>query len=58
MNQAPPTNNQPSNQDAVWEPEEEAASEESDEPLVQSDEEDVQPDVLLVGSDESDLPSG
>ncbi|XP_044063776.1 dysbindin-A-like isoform X2 [Siniperca chuatsi] len=71
MNQAPPTNNQPSNQDAVWEQEEEVASEESDEPLVQSDEEDIQPDMSLVGlqdvgtmrgSDESDpagdLPSG
>lgn len=69
--QAPPTNNQASNQDAAWEQEEEAASEESDEPLVQSDEEDVQPDMSLVGlqdvgarrsSDESDpagdLPSG
>ncbi|GAA6217523.1 dysbindin-A-like [Lates japonicus] len=71
MNQAPPTNNQPSNQSAVWEREEEVASEESDEPLVQSDEEDVQPDMSLVGlqdvgtvkgSDDSDstgdLPSG
>ncbi|KAA8591977.1 hypothetical protein FQN60_017351 [Etheostoma spectabile] len=63
---APPTHNQPSNQDAVWEPEDEVASEESDEPLVQSDEEDVQPDVILVGtvrgSDDSDnagdMPSG
>lgn len=71
MNQAPPTNNQPSNQSAVWEREEEVASEESDEPLVQSDEEDVQLDMSLVGlqdvstvkgSDDSDstgdLPSG
>ncbi|XP_037639567.1 dysbindin-A-like [Sebastes umbrosus] len=69
--QAPPTSNQASNQVAVWEQEEEAASEESDEPLVQSDEEDVQPDTSLVGlqdvgtmrgSDDSDtagdLPSG
>lgn len=68
INQTPPTNNQLSNQDAVWEQEEEAAS---DEPLVQSDEEDVKPDMSLVGlqdvgtfrgSDESDptgdLPSG
>uniref|UniRef100_A0A8C9YBJ0 Dystrobrevin binding protein 1a n=1 Tax=Sander lucioperca TaxID=283035 RepID=A0A8C9YBJ0_SANLU len=68
---APPTLNQPSDQDAAREPEDEADSEESDEPLVQSDEEDVQPDVILVGlqevgtvrdSDDSDpagdLPSG
>lgn len=68
MNQAPPTDNQRSNQD---EQEEEVASEESDDPLVQSDEEDVQPDMSLVGlqdvgtrrgSDEcdpaGDLPSG
>ncbi|XP_040901304.1 dysbindin-A-like [Toxotes jaculatrix] len=47
MNQATPTNNQSSNQDAVWE--EEVASGESDEPLVQSDEEDVQLDMSLVG---------
>ncbi len=71
MNQAPCSNNQPSNQNAVLEHEDEVASEESDEPLVQSDEEDVQPDMSLVGlqdngtmkeSDESDpagdLPSG
>ncbi|TDH12241.1 hypothetical protein EPR50_G00069850 [Perca flavescens] len=68
---APPTHNPPSNQDETWQPEDEAAVEESDEPLVQSDEEDVQPDVILVGlqevgtvtgSDDSDpagdLPSG
>ncbi|XP_029307681.1 dysbindin-A-like isoform X2 [Cottoperca gobio] len=48
--QAPPTNNQASSRDAVWEQEEEAASEESDEPLVQSDEEDVQPDMSLPPS--------
>lgn len=71
MTKAPPTSIQASNQDTAWEQEEEAASEESDEPLVQSDEEDVQPDMSLVGlqdvgtvrgSDESDttgdLPSG
>ncbi|XP_033957577.2 dysbindin-A-like [Pseudochaenichthys georgianus] len=72
MIQAPPTKNQASNQAAEWEQEEEgAASEESYEPLVQSDEEDIQPDMSLValqdvgtlrGSDESDpaedLPSG
>ncbi|XP_039973278.1 dysbindin-A [Xiphias gladius] len=71
VNQGPPTNNQTSNQNAVGEQEEEVASEESDEPLVQSDEEDVQLDMSLVGlqdvgtvrgSDESDsagdLPSG
>ncbi|XP_071324407.1 dysbindin-A [Trachinotus anak] len=70
-NQAPPTKDQPPKQDAVWQPEEEVASEESDEPLVQSDEEEVQLDMSLVGlqdvgtargSDESDsagdLPSG
>ncbi|XP_031697190.1 dysbindin-A-like, partial [Anarrhichthys ocellatus] len=63
---APPTTSQASNQDAEWEKDEEAASEESDEPLVQSDEEEVQPDMSLVGlqdvgarrgSDESD-PAG
>ncbi|KAL6108734.1 dtnbp1 [Pungitius sinensis] len=63
---APPTTIQVPNQDAKWEQEEEVASEESDEPLVQSDEEDVQPDMSLVGlqdvgtrsgSDESD-PAG
>ncbi|KAM9353328.1 dysbindin-A-like [Symphorus nematophorus] len=71
MNRTQHINNQPSNQDAAWEQADEAASEESDEPLVQSDEEDVQPDMSLVGlqdattlrcSDESDpaedLPSG
>lgn len=71
LSPAPPTNNQPSSRDAAWQQEEEVASEESDEPVVQSDEEDVQPDMTLVGlqdvgivrgSDESDsageLPSG
>ncbi|XP_053183808.1 dysbindin-A-like isoform X2 [Scomber japonicus] len=70
MNQDPLTSNQLSNQDSAWVQEEEVASEESDEPLVQSDEEDIQPDVSLIGqqnvcpvrgSDESDstgdLPS-
>lgn len=62
-----------SNQDAAWEQEEEeeTGTEESDEPEVQSDEEDVQPDLTLSGlqdvgtlkvSDDSDpaedLPSG
>lgn len=60
-----------SSQDTVWEPVVEAASDESDEPFVQSDEEDVQADMSLVGlqdvgtvrgCDESDLtgdlPSG
>ncbi|XP_068426404.1 dysbindin-A [Clinocottus analis] len=68
---ATPTVSQASNQDAEWEQDEEAASEESNEPLVQSDEEDIQPDMLLVslqdvgerrGSDETnpagDLPCG
>ncbi|XP_047453577.1 dysbindin-A-like [Mugil cephalus] len=74
--QISPTSNQPSSQDAAWQQEdeeeevEEEAGEESDEPLVQLDEEDVQPDMSLValqdvgavrGSDESDssgdLPS-
>lgn len=66
MNQAPPTDHQPSNQDAAWGREEEV---ESDEPLVQSDEEEIQLDMSLIGlqdiervSDESDsagdLPSG
>lgn len=69
LNQASPTNIQSSNQDAVWQ-EEEVANGESDKPVVQSDEEDVQPDISLVviqdvgtirNSDESDsagdLPS-
>ncbi|XP_068590698.1 dysbindin-A isoform X2 [Cebidichthys violaceus] len=65
-NRAPPTTSQTSNQDAEWEQDEDRASEESDEPLVQSDEEEVQPDMSLVGlqdvgtrrgSDESD-PAG
>ncbi|XP_062255428.1 dysbindin-A-like isoform X2 [Platichthys flesus] len=61
MNQAPPTNNKSSNQDAVWGRDEEVASEDSDVPVVQSDEDEVQPDMSLVGvhdveraSDESD----
>lgn len=71
MNHAPPTNAQLFNQDTAIEQEEEAASEERDKPVVQSDEEDVQLDMSLValqevgpvrGSDESDsvgdLPSG
>ncbi|XP_033494789.1 dysbindin-A-like [Epinephelus lanceolatus] len=71
MNLTPPTNNKLSTGDAVGEQEEEVASEECDEPLVQSDEEDIQPDMSLVGlqdvgtvrgSDDSDhagdLPSG
>ncbi|KAM6994646.1 dysbindin-A-like [Tautogolabrus adspersus] len=71
MHQIPPTNNQPSDQEAAWEQEEELCSEESNELVVQSDEEDVQPDVSLTGlqyvgtlkgSDDSDpaedLPSG
>lgn len=49
VNQTPPTPNQLSNQDTAWEQVVEAASDESDEPLVQSDEEDVQADMSLVG---------
>lgn len=48
MNQTPLANNQ----DAVWEHVEEADSVESDEPLVQSDEDDIQPDVLLLAQQE------
>lgn len=64
---APPTVSQGSYQDTEWEQDKEAASEKSDEPLVQSDEEDVQPDMLLANfhdicarraSDAGDLPSG
>ncbi|XP_074540550.1 dysbindin-A-like [Halichoeres trimaculatus] len=71
MQQTPPTNTQSSNQDAAWEQEEETGTEESDEPEIQSDEEDIQPDLSLSGlqdvgtlkvSDDSDpaedLPSG
>ncbi|XP_026149209.1 dysbindin-A-like isoform X2 [Mastacembelus armatus] len=49
MNQAYPTTNQLPNQDVVQEQDEEVASRDSDEPVVQSDEEDVQPDMSLVG---------
>lgn len=48
MNQTPPTNNQLYNQAVEWEQEHIAASEESDEPVVQPDEEDIQPDMSLV----------
>lgn len=71
MQQTPPTKTKSPTQDAAWEQEEETGTEESDEPEVQSDEEDVQPDLSLsalqdVGtlkvSDDSDpaedLPSG
>ncbi|XP_042345405.1 dysbindin-A-like [Plectropomus leopardus] len=67
----PPTNTHVSTEETAWDQEEDAASEESGEPLVQSDEEDVQPDMSLIGlqdvgtvrgSDDSDptgdLPSG
>lgn len=63
LSQGPPTNNQLANQGAARGHEEEVASEESDEPLVQSDDEDVQVDMSLVvlpeagpvrSSDESD----
>nr|XP_046255280.1 dysbindin-A-like [Scatophagus argus] len=49
MSQTPPTNKQLSHQDTATEQAEETTSEESDEHLVQSDEEDVQPDMSLVG---------
>lgn len=48
-NQTCLTNNQPCNQDAAWEQVEDAASDECDKPLVQSDEEDIQLDTSLVG---------
>ncbi|XP_003446249.1 dysbindin-A isoform X6 [Oreochromis niloticus] len=48
-NQTSPPNDQLSNKDVFWQPEEELASQESDEPLVQSDEEDIHPDMALVG---------
>lgn len=62
LNQIPSTSNTRSTQAAEWQ-QEEGPSEESEEPLVQSDEEDVQADMSLVavqdvsttsGSDESD----
>ncbi|MED6295545.1 hypothetical protein CHARACLAT_032930 [Characodon lateralis] len=62
LNQVPPTNNSQSSQVAVWQ-EEGVASEDSEEPRVQSDEEDVQADMSLIAglkigttlcSDESD----
>lgn len=71
MNQTLATHDRLSSQDTAWEPVVEAASEESDEAFVQSDEEDIQVDMSLVGlqdvgavrgCDESDLtgdlPSG
>ncbi|XP_063341828.1 dysbindin-A isoform X3 [Pelmatolapia mariae] len=48
-NQTSPPNDQLSNKDVFWQPEEELASQESDELLVQSDEEDIHPDMALVG---------
>ncbi|KAM8871090.1 dysbindin-A-like [Spinachia spinachia] len=66
LSRAPSTTIQAPHQEPEWEQEEEVASEESDKPLVQSDEEDVQADMPLVGlqdvgtrsgSDESD-PAG
>ncbi|XP_047217695.1 dysbindin-A-like isoform X2 [Girardinichthys multiradiatus] len=62
LNQVPPTNNSQSSQVAVWQ-EEAGASEDGEEPRVQSDEEDVQADMSLIAvlkigrtlcSDESD----
>ncbi|MEQ2176914.1 hypothetical protein AMECASPLE_037605 [Ameca splendens] len=62
LNQVPLTNNSQSSQVAVWQ-EEGGASEDSEEPRVQSDEEDVQADMSLIAvlkmgttlcSDESD----
>lgn len=60
-NKSPTATSQNSDQDAVWERVEEVGSEDSDEPVVQSDEEDIQPDTSLVAlqvvsrsSDESD----
>lgn len=47
-NQIPTTHNQVYNQDAEWEQVEEEASEESDKPVVQVDEEDIQTDTSLV----------
>lgn len=57
MNQAPSTNNHLSNQDTACGQEEEVASE-NDDPLVQSDEEDVQPDMSLVGLQDVDTMRG
>lgn len=48
-NQTRLTNNQPCNRDAAWEQVEDVASDECDKPLVQSDEEDIQLDMSLVG---------
>uniref|UniRef100_A0A3Q4IA46 Dysbindin-A-like n=1 Tax=Neolamprologus brichardi TaxID=32507 RepID=A0A3Q4IA46_NEOBR len=48
-NQTSPPNDQLSNKDVFWQPEEELVSQASDEPLVQSDEEDIHPDMALVG---------
>ncbi|XP_041798965.1 dysbindin-A-like [Chelmon rostratus] len=58
MNQTPPTNNKVSNQDAEWEQEAEAASEENDDPLVQSDEEGIQTDMPLAGLQDVDTERG
>lgn len=48
MNQTPPANNQLCNQDVAQEQVQVPANEESSEPLVQPDEEDIQPDTSLV----------
>lgn len=56
--QAFPTNNQLFNQDAAWELDEKVASQESDEPVVQSDEEDFQLDMSLVGLPDVDTLRG
>ncbi|KAM9844542.1 dysbindin-A-like [Aulostomus maculatus] len=56
LSQAPPTENRPSNQE--WAQEEEVGSEESVELLVQSDEEDVQADMSLVGPEGVDPVGG
>lgn len=49
VNQTCPTNDQLCNKDAALEQVEDAASDECDKPLVQSDEEDIQLDTSLVG---------
>ncbi|KAM3614389.1 uncharacterized protein V6R79_013336 [Siganus canaliculatus] len=49
INPTPLTGSELSSQDTAWEQAEAAASEDSDQPLVQSDEEDVQLDMCLVG---------
>ncbi|XP_029959407.1 dysbindin-A-like isoform X2 [Salarias fasciatus] len=67
VSQAPPTHNLPPSLEAAWPPPEDGGSEDSDEPVVQSDEEEVEADglqdvpVVQISEDSDsagDFPSG